>query len=61
MDIRKLFERVEADGIITKDEIKEINAAMMKDGVLDFEERGLLQKMTEKLKNGELEEVRVLQ
>ena len=57
MDIRKLFERVEADGVITKDEIMEINSAMMQDGVLDFEERGLLQKMTEKLRNGDLKEV----
>ena len=57
MDIRKMFERIEADGVITKDEIIEINAEMMKDGELDFEERGLLQKMSEKIRNGELKEV----
>jgi len=57
MDVRELFKRIEADGVITKDEIIQINSALMADGKLDFEERGLLQKMTEKLRNGELKEV----
>ena len=57
-DIKKLFEKVEADGIITADEIKQINEALAADGVLDFGERQLLEKMVRKIRSGELKEVR---
>ncbi|MCK5707443.1 MAG: hypothetical protein KAI43_07295 [Candidatus Aureabacteria bacterium] len=55
--IRELFDRVEADGKVTKEEVHEINRAIGEDGKLDYEERSLLEKMSEKIRNGELEEI----
>ena len=57
MDIKKLFKKVEADGKITKEEIKMINDAIAEDNKLDFEERQLLESMADKIRRGELKEV----
>ncbi|MBN1521725.1 MAG: hypothetical protein JW928_04260 [Candidatus Aureabacteria bacterium] len=56
-NIKELFERVEADGKITKEEVRMINEAISADGHLDYEERQLLEKMADKIRRGELEEV----
>ena len=56
-NIKELFERVEADGKITKEEVRMINEAIAEDGTVDFEERQLLEKMADKIRRGELEEV----
>ena len=56
-DIKKLFEKVEADGKITKDELRQITEALIADGTLDYGERQLLEKMAEKVRRGELKEV----
>ena len=56
-DIKKLFEKVEADGKITKDELRQITEALIADGKLDYGERQLLEKMAEKVRRGELKEV----
>jgi len=55
--IKELFERVEADGKVTKEEVKLINDAISADGTVDFEERQLLEKMADKIRRGELEQV----
>ena len=57
-DTKKLFEKAEADGVITSAEIKQINDALAADGVLDLGERQLLERMVRKLRSGELKEVR---
>ncbi len=57
MDIKELFKKVEADGKITKEEIKMINDAIAEDNKLDFEERQLLESMADKIRRGELKEV----
>ena len=57
-DIKKLFEKAEADGVISSAEIKQINDALAADGVLDLGERQLLERMVRKLRSGELKEVR---
>jgi uncharacterized membrane protein YebE (DUF533 family) len=57
-DIKKLFEKAEADGVITSDEIKQINDALAADGILDYGERQLLEQMVRKIRSGELKEVR---
>jgi len=57
MDIKKLFEKVEADGKITKEEIKMINDTIAEDGKFDFDEKQLLERMAEKIRKGELKEV----
>ncbi len=57
MNIRELFEKVEADGILTKAEIKMINDAIAEDGTVDYEERQLLEKMSEKIRKGELKQI----
>ena len=56
-DIKKMFERIEADGVITKEEIRQIHETIAADGTLDFDERHLLEQMVEKIKRGELKEV----
>ena len=57
MNIRELFEKVEADGVVTKEEVRMINEAIAEDGTVDFEERQLLEKMADKIRKGELKEV----
>ena len=57
MNIRELFEKVEADGVLTKAEIKMINDAIAEDGTVDYEERQLLEKMSEKIRKGELKQI----
>ena len=57
-DIKKIFEKAEADGVITAEEIKQINDALVADGVLDYGERQLLEQMVRKIRSGELKEIR---
>ena len=55
--LEALIERIEEDGQITKDEINELNDALLEDGKLDDEERVLLNRLLAKLQRGELKEV----
>lgn len=56
-EIIKLISDIEADGKITRDEIKKLHAAFMNNNQLDDHERALLQKLIGKLQRGELKEV----
>jgi len=56
-DLEELIRRIEADGQLTKDEINELNAALLADDKLSSDERMLLEGVLAKLRRGEIKEV----
>gem|GEM_PF-3680654 len=55
-DLEQLVRRIEADGIVTRDEIHELNRALLREG-LTIGARALLDEIIAKIKRGELKEV----
>ena len=55
--LEELIRRIEADGQLTKDEINELNAALLADDKLSSDERMLLEGVLAKLRRGEIKEV----
>ncbi|MFC1671499.1 hypothetical protein ACFL01_00035 [Planctomycetota bacterium] len=54
--LEDLVKRIEADGTITRAELRELHEAIMEDGVVTSEELMVLQGIVNKLSRGELEE-----
>jgi len=52
--LEELIARIEADGQITKDEINELNDALLEGGTLTDDDRALLNHLLAKLQRGEL-------
>jgi len=55
--LEALIARIEQEGQITKDEINELNDALLEGGGLTDEDRALLNRLLAKLQRGELKEV----
>lgn len=55
-DLQKLVERIERDGVITKDEVQQLNAALLEGGSIGAEDRIILNRILAKLRTGEIRE-----
>ncbi len=55
LNIKALVERILEDGILTAAEQRELNAAILADGVVSPEEKVEIERLWELIKNGEIE------
>jgi len=54
--IEQLVQQIEADGIVTKEELDQLHSAIMADGKVSSDERMILQSIVDKIRTGKLKE-----